>query len=153
MESSPLVLVYPGFWHLSKSITQYCFCHSRYAWTTKTIGAQTVSSVYLSSGQALDTPRGRTPSKKSCFISASERSLIKLAFFSPREIFLDSNLRCFWKKLASLHLRHISFFDCSEEPSARCSRIFYTVKKHFRELRSRCFGKLRFLKALLSGSS
>ncbi len=134
---------------MSKSITQYCFCHSALRLNNKNHwGPNRIVGLSLVKGCTLNTPRGRTPSKKSCFIAASERSLIKLAFFSPREIFLDSNLRCFCRKLASPHLRHISFFDCSEEPSARCSRIFYTVKKLFRELRSRCFGELRSLKAL-----
>ena len=117
----------------------------------KPLGPKAFSRFITSQGQALDTPRGRTPSKKSCFISPSERRLIKLAFFSPREIFLDSNLRCFCRKLASPHHRHISFFDCSEGSSANRSRIFYAAKKLFRKLRLRCFGKLRFLKACPSG--
>ena len=111
-------------------------------------GPQTVSSVYLSSGQALDTPRGRIPSKKSRFISASERSFIKFAFFSPREIFLNSNLRRFCKKLASPHFRHISFFICSADSFAERSWNSSADKKLSRKLRFRCFGELRSLKAL-----
>ncbi len=137
---------------MSKSITQYCFCHSALRLNNKNHwGPNRIVGLSLVKGCTLNTPRGRTPSKKSCFIAASERSLIKLAFFSPREIFLDSNLRCFCRKLASPLLRHISFFVCSEGSSANRSRIFYAAKKLFRKLRLRCFGKLRFLKACPSG--
>ena len=133
---------------MSKSITQYCFCHSalrlnnKNHWVPKRLAA-----LSLVKGMPSTLPGAAPPRKESCFIAASERSLIKLAFFSPREIFLDSNLRCFCRKLASPHLRHISFFDCSEGSSANRSRIFYAAKKLFRKLRLRCFGKLRFLKA------
>lgn len=134
---------------MSKSITQYCFCHSALRLNNKNHwGPNRIVGLSLVKGCTLNTPRGRTPSKKSCFISPSERRLIKLAFFSSRAIFLDSNLRCFWKKLASLHLRHIAFFICSADPFAERSWNSSADKKLFRKLRFRCFGELRSLKAV-----
>ena len=138
---------------MSKSITQYCFCHSALRLNNKNHWAPNrIVGLSLVKGKPSTLPGGAPPRKNLALLQLLNEALSSSLFSHPREIFLDSNLRCFCRKLASPHLRHISFFDCSEGSSANRSRIFYAAKKLFRKLRLRCFGKLRFLKACPSVS-